>query len=213
MARLIAAASSATRLNITGTASRSTSTGSGLTIRPCAWSPSGDFCVDTTGGVAQRAAFPSGSHRQDLAHDRQRGLGGSSGTDVEAARPRDPLERVLRHARVDQPLAPARLVAARTERADVERVRLESALQRGEIELVVVSEDDDGGVAPRLHLRQRLLGPRDDDLVGARHTLRSGELRARVGDDRAPAELLREATELLRRVHGAEDEQARRRAE
>ena len=42
---------------------------------------------------------------------------------------------------------------------------------------------------------------------------RRGELPARVGDDRAPAELLGQAAELLRRVDRAKDEQARRRAE
>ena len=71
--------------------------------------------------------------------------------------PHDPLERRLLDARLEQPLAAPLLVSPRAERADVERLRLERADQRGLVELVVVREDDDRRLVIRLDLRDRLV--------------------------------------------------------
>ena len=106
-----------------------------------------------------------------LGEDRERGLLVRVGADVEPARACDALERLLVDARLAQPLAPPLLVAARAERADVERLGLERRLQRGHVELVVVGEDDDRRRVVGRDLRERLLGPRDDQLVGARDPL------------------------------------------
>ncbi len=86
-----------------------------------------------------------------------------------------------------------------------------SGRARACVELVVVREDDDRGLVVWRDSRERLVGPRDQDLVGARQPLIRRELAARVGDDRAPAELLRGAAELFGRVHRPDHEQARRR--
>jgi hypothetical protein len=76
-----------------------------------------------------------------------------------------------------------------------------------------VRQDDDRGAVIRVHARERLLRPRDDQLVGARNALRRRELRARIGDDRAPAQRLRRGAQCLSGVDGAVDKQAGRRAE
>ena len=72
-------------------------------------------------------------------------------------------------------------------------------------------EDDDRGRVVGLHLRERLVGPGDDQLVGARDPLLRRELGTRVGDDRVPAEELRGRAERLGRVDRAVDEKAGRR--
>ena len=151
------------------------------------------------------AAHPHGDR---LAEDRDRRLGLRLGADVEAARAVDALERVLVDAGLEQPLPAALLVAARAEGTDVEGLRLESGLQRRNVELVVVSEDDDGRRVVGRNLGERLLGPLDDDLVGARQALGRRELRPRVGDDRPPAEQLRRSAHRLRGVDRAVDERA-----
>ncbi len=58
---------------------------------------------------------------------------------------------------------------------------------------------------------QRVLGPRPDDPVGARQALGRREGRARVDDDRVPADQLRGGAERLGGVDGAEDDEPRRR--
>ena len=159
----------------------------------------------------QRPAVAAGPDREDLGQDRQGRLGLGVGADVQPTRAGDPLEGLLRHARLEQPLAAALLVAPRAERADVERLGLERPLQRRLVELVVVREDDDRGRVVGRDPVERFLGPLDDQLVGAGDPLGGRELRPRVGDDRRPAEQLRRAAERLGSVDGAVDEQSRRR--
>ena len=62
-----------------------------------------------------------------------------------------------------------------------------------------------------LDLRDRLVGPEQQELVGARDSLGRREARPRVGDDRSPAEELRCAAQRLCRVDRAVDEEPRRR--
>ena len=74
-------------------------------------------------------------------------------------------------ARLEQPLAALRLRPPRADRADVERSVRERGRERRNVELLVVREDDDRRVAVGRDLRERLLGPLDDQLVGARDPL------------------------------------------
>src|SRR5207302_9970729 len=115
--------------------------------------------------LAAVAAVPGSD---DLGQDRHRRLRLRLGAEVEATRPRDALELGFVDAGVDQPLAAALLVAARAERADIERLGPERRLQRRDVELVVVREDDDRGRVVGCDLLDRLLGPGDDDLARAR---------------------------------------------
>ena len=102
-------------------------------------------------------------------------------------------ELVDGQARLEQPLAAVRLRDPAAERADVERVAAQRGGERRHVELVVVREHDHRRVAVELELRERLLGPGDDDLLGARHPLGGREARPRVDADRVPAERPRAA--------------------
>ena len=106
-----------------------------------------------------------------------------------------------------------RACAAAAERADVEGLRLQRGLQRREVELLVVGQDDDRGVAIGANLRERLFGPLDDDLVGARHPLGRREAAARIDADRAPAERSGGGAESFAGVDRADHDEARRRPE
>ena len=101
---------------------------------------------------------------------------------------------------------------AGAQRADVERVRLEGALEGRHVELVVVREHDHGRLVVGSHARERLLRPGDDQLVRAGDAFGRGELAARVREDRAPADCPGGGAERLSGVDGAVDEQPRRRA-
>ena len=74
-------------------------------------------------------------------------------------------------------------------------------------------QDDDRGCVIRLHLRERFLRPRDDQLVRARDSIPRRELASRVGDDRMPAEALCRGAQRFGRVDGAVDEETWRRSE
>src|SRR5919201_541442 len=65
----------------------------------------------------------------------------------------------------------------------------------------------------RRDLCERLVGPRDDDLVGVGEALSRGETRAGVGHDRAPADRTGGGAERVGRVDRPVDEEARRRSE
>src|SRR5204862_32644 len=67
---------------------------------------------------------------EDLREDRDGRLRLRVRADVEAARPRDPLQLRLVDAGLEQPHAALLLVPARAQRADVERLRRERLLQR-----------------------------------------------------------------------------------
>ena len=126
----------------------------------------------------------------------------SAGDSAPMSRPAGPLIRsrsALGHARLEQQPAAALLVPARAERADVERLALERGLQHRQVELVVVGEHDDRGADVGLDGRDRLVGPRDEQLVGARDPLARREAGAGVGDDRRPAEQLRRRGRAPRR--------------
>src|SRR6266516_8039783 len=67
-------------------------------------------------------------------------------SDVESRGAGDALELVLLDAGLEQALAPALLVSPRPEGADVERLGAERALERRDVELVVVRQHYDGGL-------------------------------------------------------------------
>ena len=103
--------------------------------------------------------------------------------------------------------APLLLRAARAERADVERAALDASRQRRDVDALLVHERDER----RLGVDVDLVRPRDDDLVRARHALAVREPGARIDDDRAPAERLRERAQRLGDVAGADRDEPRRR--
>src|SRR5207253_10306580 len=112
--------------------------------------------MDTTPGPLQRSSGTTGATCEHLAEDRHRGLGGSLGADVEPARTRDALQSLLVDALSQQTLSTSRLVLAPAERANVERLRLEAVLQRGNVEFVVVRQDDNRRLIVRLNLSKHV---------------------------------------------------------
>src|SRR5918996_609513 len=74
---------------------------------------------------------------------------------------RKPPERPRGEACLERSPPRALLVPPRAESTDVERLRLERPRERGLVELVVVREDDDRGLVVGLHLRERVVRPRD----------------------------------------------------
>src|SRR6185436_1788307 len=97
-----------------------------------------DLGVNPLLGVPQETALAQRAHREDLGNDRQRDLLLRVCSDVEATRAVDPVEHLLPDTGLEQPLPAALLIATRSERPDVERIRLESADERRLVELVVV---------------------------------------------------------------------------
>src|SRR6266513_677976 len=168
--------------------------------------------VDPALRVAQRTALPASAGREDLGEDRERRLGGRDRADVEPGRAGDALELSLVDTRLQQPLAPTLLVSAGAERADIERLCHQRAVDRRHIELVVVRQHDDSRLIIGLHLRERFLGPGDDQLIRTGDPLLRGELCSRVGDYRPPTEPLRERTQLLGGVDRPNHQQPRRRS-
>ena len=132
-----------------------------------------DLGVDPLLRLAQRAARAMGAHGEDLGEDRERRLLLRVRADVEPARADDPRKLLLGDARLEQPLAAALLVAARAERADVERLGLERRDQRGLVELVVVREDDDRRLVVGRDLGDRLL-PATSAISRSADGIRSG---------------------------------------
>ena len=132
------------------------------------------------------------------------------GADVEPARACDPVDCVLVHAELAQPLPLLLLVPAAADQPDVERVARERELEGREVELVVVGEDHDRSRVVGSDLRERLLRPRDDQLVGARDPLTRRKLGAPICDDRPPAEQVRSRGKRLGGVDRAVDQQAGR---
>src|SRR6185295_6653707 len=169
------------------------------------------FDVDSCLRVAEEAAVAAGTRGEDLAHDRQSGFGGRVCADVQTRGTRDSLELVLLDAGLEEALAPALLVSPRPEGADVEGLRSERALDRGDVELVVVRQHDDRSLVVRLRLVDRLLRPDDEQRVRARDALLCRELAASIRNDRPPAQLLRRGAQRLRGVDRADHEQARSR--
>src|SRR5881227_1576542 len=103
------------------------------------------LAVDARLRIPEASAAAAGADGEDLGEDRDGGLGGRVGADVEPARARDAVELVLGHTGLDEQTAAPLLVAPRAEPPDVERVGREGALHEREVELVVVSQHDHGG--------------------------------------------------------------------
>ena len=168
--------------------------------------------VDALLRVPERAAGAAIPRRQCLGQDRERRLRYGVGAEIEPARPRDPLERLFRDARLAQAVALLLLVAPAADQADVESVARERQFERRQVELVVVGEDDDrggmvGGNCANASSGQATIS---SSALGIRS--RVANFAARVGDDRRPAEQLRGGAERFGGVDSAVDEQARRRA-
>ena len=91
--------------------------------------------------------------------------------------------------------------------------RSQRRCERRDVELLVVRQHDDRGVAVGADLRERRLGPFDDDLVGARDALRGRVFRAAHRRRSCANRPLRGGAERLAGVDGADDDETRRRAE
>src|SRR6266516_145806 len=177
--------------------------------------PMKELCgdVDAAAAIAEAAALTPCAHGQDLGEDRDRGLGRRVGPEVEAGRPGDPIEALLRDACLEQPLAALRLRLARADRAHIERFARERGRQRRDVEPLLVGEDDHGRVGVELEPLHALVGPRDDPLARARQALLGRECLPRVDRNCAPAQRPGQAAERLRGVGRADDNQPRRGAE
>ena len=150
----------------------------------------GGLDVDPRRRVAQPPARAAGAHGEDLGEDRERRLGRRC-----RRRGRGPHGPEMRSSAASATPSSSSRSRRRSwlrrepSAADVERVGLERALQRRQVELVVVGEHDD---RPSPWSGARARAPRPARRRAARR--RSGSARgvanraARVGDDRVPAE-------------------------
>ena len=129
------------------------------------------------------------------------------------SRPQGPCDRSSAssaHTRLEQPLAPALLVAARAERADVEASPASAPISAGSSNLsswvrTTIAVWWSGATSASASS-----GHASSELVCRGNPLGRQERRARIGDDRRPAEQLCRTAERLRGVDRAVDEQARR---
>src|SRR3954451_5881906 len=113
----IAALSTRRRICVTNA---SPSRDAGLTKgRGSTAAPASDLGVDALCRLAGRAAAAACAHCQDLREDRERRLGRRVRAEVEAGRAVHALQRILRHAFLQEPLAPLLLIPPRADRADV----------------------------------------------------------------------------------------------
>src|SRR6478672_8398498 len=167
--------------------------------------------VDAGARRSQRPAGTAGPHREDLGKDGDGGLLGRARAEVEPGGAGDARQVLFRHAFFEEQPAPPFLVPARAEPAEVERLGRKCAAYEGEVELVVVRQDDDRGRGIGGDLRQRLVRPEHEELVCARDPLGRGEARPGVGHDRPPAEQLDRGAERFCSVGGTVDEEPGRR--
>ena len=79
-----------------------------------------------------------------------------------------------------EPLAPFCLRPPRPERADVERVAPQRPGECGDVDLLVVSQDDHRGLLICSRAREGILGPALDQRAGARQSLGREKRAARV---------------------------------
>ena len=96
--------------------------------------------MDAAGGVSEPAPEPARADGEDLRQDRDCGLGRCLGADVEAGRTCQAKELALRHALCEQAFAALLLCAARTERADVERIAVQRPDERRDVEALLMRE-------------------------------------------------------------------------
>src|SRR6478672_10743129 len=136
--------------------------------------------VDAGTRLPKQPAGTAGAHGQDLSEDRHGHLLRRRCAEVEAGRPRDAIQVLLWHAFLEEQPASPLLVPARAEPAEVERLGRERALHQREVELVVVRQYDDRGCGVGHDVRERLVGPENEELVGARHPLSCREPRTGV---------------------------------
>src|SRR3954454_9778599 len=103
--------------------------------------------ASATGNSPNR--IPSGSapqHPNDLRHDCDRDLNRTTRTDIEADRPVDARDRIVRKAGGLEPLRAFGLRPLRAERSDVEHLRLECCGESRIIDALNVSEGQYGGL-------------------------------------------------------------------
>ena len=103
-----------------------------------------------------------------------------------------------------------RMGLPRAERADIETVARQRVQQRRIVDLRIVGQRDEGGVAVDVERRQRLVRPFGDHLdVGK--ALGRGKRGARIDDRHVVAEELADRRQRLADMDGADDDEPRRR--
>ena len=96
---------------------------------------------------------------QQLGDDRDRNLGRRGRADVEAGRAVYPSESLFGDTGGHELRSPTRVRLAAAENADIKRWTGKSGNQRGNDELVVVDQDDDGCLFIGVERVQRPIGP------------------------------------------------------
>ena len=114
------------------------------------------------------------------------------------------------HALLLEPLDAPGMGFARAERADIEAVARERMEQRRIVDLRIMRERDEGRVAVDIERRQRHVRPfGDDPHIGK--ALRRSKRRARIDDGHVVIEKLADRRQRLADMHGADDDELRRR--
>ena len=109
-----------------------------------------------------------------------------------------------------EPIDPPGVGLPRSERADIKAIPRQRMQQRGIVDLGIVGERDESGVTVDAERRQRLVGPFSDDFH-VRESFRRGECHARIDDGHVVAEKLCDRRQCLADVHGAGNDELRRR--
>ena len=109
--------------------------------------------------IAEAASAAPAPDGHDLGKDRERGLLDRLTAEIQPCGTAEPRDVQVRQAFLAETLAPLRLRSARAERADVERVAPKRPGQRGDVDLLVVREDEDGGVLICSRARESVFGP------------------------------------------------------
>ena len=109
-----------------------------------------------------------------------------------------------------EPVDPPRVRLPRAKSADIETVAGQRVQQRGIVDLRIVGERDKCGVTVDAERRQRLVRPFGDDF-DVRKTLGRRKCGARIDDGDVIVQQLCDRCERLADVHGAGDDELRRR--
>src|SRR3989440_12615237 len=114
---------------------------------------------------ALRDTRTSEAHRGDLRQDAKRRLLRPATAEVQADWAVHSGELLLGEPLLPQRVESVLIRLAAADRADVTGGLLQNRAQSRQVELRIVREDDHVGGAVDRHLAQRLIGPRDDELV------------------------------------------------
>ena len=183
-----------------------------LTEGPTGDPPAADPAQAQSAGqrpFAHRGASSAVAFGDDLGQDRERGLGRSAPTQVQAHRPPEAIEVGLADARREQTSAAVGLGLARPDRAHVPAPAPERLDDGGFVELDVVRQDRDRVVRAEPDLVGDLVRPADDQAVDLGEALLRGERRPAIDHDGLEAELAREADERTGDLDATDHDESR----